>query len=114
MIKPELMQCYLEINTEVCDTVDQARTDLTAKIKTVEDVADQLGLGLFWTGTHPFSPWKEQKVTPNERSAMPLPRPKSPRTRRSISKTLSLPVPATFGNKQRHADTTTSPIAPWA
>ena len=66
-IKPELMQCYLEISTDVCRTVAAVETDLREKIQIVERVTDEIGLRLYWTGTHPFSLWSEQEVTPNER-----------------------------------------------
>jgi carboxylate-amine ligase len=65
--KPELMQCCLEINTDVCETVSQAEVDLKAKICQVERVADQLGLQLWWGATHPFSQWRDQHITPNQR-----------------------------------------------
>ena len=68
-IKPELMQSYIEINTDVCVSVGDADRDLTAKLRCVEEIADQLDLRLYWTGTHPFSLWRDQKVTPNERYA---------------------------------------------
>jgi carboxylate-amine ligase len=66
-VKPELMQCYLEINTGICDTVADVERDLTAKIRTVESIAAECGLRLLWSATHPFSPWYLQEVTPNER-----------------------------------------------
>jgi carboxylate-amine ligase len=66
-IKPELMQSYVEINTGVCRTVSEAETDLRQKLHFLEGVADELGLRLYWSGTHPFSQWRDQKVTPNER-----------------------------------------------
>jgi len=66
-VKPELMQCYLEINTEVCPTVAAVAADLREKIRVVERITDELGLRLYWTGTHPFSLWEEQKVTSSER-----------------------------------------------
>src|SRR5262245_55206201 len=66
-VKPELMQCYLEINTGVCQTVGEVERDLTAKIRTVQAIADDAGMRLFWAATHPFSPWYTQEVTPNER-----------------------------------------------
>lgn len=66
-LKPELMQCVLEINTGVCATVDEAEADLRAKLIAVEAAADRLGLRLWWGATHPFSKWFEQRVTPNER-----------------------------------------------
>lgn len=66
-VKPELMQACLEINTGVCTNVAEAEKDLRAKIEAVEAVTDSLGLRLWWGATHPFSRWREQKVTPNDR-----------------------------------------------
>ena len=65
--KPELMQCVLEIITGVCETVDEAEEDLRTKIEQVEAASDQLGLRLWWGGTHPFSCWHEQVVTRDPR-----------------------------------------------
>ena len=67
VVKPELMQSYLEINSGVCRTVREVREDLRQKVVTVEKVTDELGLKLFWAGTHPFSSWREQKVTVDDR-----------------------------------------------
>ncbi len=66
-IKPELMQCYLEINTGVCESVAEAEADLRTQIELVESITDDLGLRLYWTGTHPFSLWEDQEMTPSER-----------------------------------------------
>jgi len=65
--KPELMQCCLEINTGICRTVAEAEKDLRQKLLQVEEVTDRLGLGLWWGATHPFSLWRDQRVTPNRR-----------------------------------------------
>lgn len=66
-VKPELMQCYLEINTAICHTAAEAEADLRDKIQAVEQVTDGLGLSLLWSATHPFSIWQDQRPTPNER-----------------------------------------------
>lgn len=66
-IKPELMQSYIEVNSKVCHTVDEVEADLREKLVIVQRVAEQLGLQLYWSGTHPFSLWRDQIVTPNER-----------------------------------------------
>lgn len=66
-VKPELMQCYLEINTGVCATVAEVGRDLAATIEAVETAADSVGVKLLWAATHPFSPWNQQEVTRNER-----------------------------------------------
>jgi carboxylate-amine ligase len=65
--KPELMQCVLEINTDVCETIGEAERDLRGKIATVESACDALGLRLWWGATHPFSSWQEQRITPDGR-----------------------------------------------
>mgnify|MGYP000433302285 CR=1 FL=1 len=43
-IKPELMQCYLEINSGVCATVAEAGQDLREKVEVVERITDDLNL----------------------------------------------------------------------
>jgi carboxylate-amine ligase len=65
--KPELMQCVLEINTDVCETIADADQDLRGKIAIVESACDALGLRLWWGATHPFSSWEEQQITPDAR-----------------------------------------------
>lgn len=71
-VKPELMQCYLEINTAICADVAVADADLRSKISSVEKSCDDLGLGLMWTGTHPFSLWADQQIVQTERYKMLL------------------------------------------
>jgi carboxylate-amine ligase len=66
-VKPEFMQCYVEINTEVCRTVGDVHADLTAKLRAVEKAAALRGIRLFWAATHPFSRWQDQLITPDER-----------------------------------------------
>ena len=66
-IKPELMQCYLEINTGVCTTVAEAAQDLRDKLARLERITDGLGLKLLWAATHPFSSWRDQLITKNDR-----------------------------------------------
>src|SRR5687767_736769 len=51
-VKPELMQCYLEINTGICKTVGEAGKDLLGKLRTVQKAADDEGIRLLWTATH--------------------------------------------------------------
>lgn len=66
-IKPELMQSYVEINTDVCHTVDEAEQDLREKLIALEQVTDGLGLRLYWSATHPFSHWQDQQISRSER-----------------------------------------------
>lgn len=67
VVKPELMQSYLEINTGVCHTVAEAGQDLKSKLQAVESAIDPLGIQLFWAGSHPFSSWRDQKITVDDR-----------------------------------------------
>ncbi len=66
-VKPELMQCCIEVISGVCKNVPEARADLVAKLKAVEQAADASGLGLWWGATHPFGLWEQQRVTENQR-----------------------------------------------
>jgi len=66
-IKPELMQCYVEINSGICDTVADADADLRRKLTALEHGADKRGVRMFWSGTHPFSTWRDQAVTEDDR-----------------------------------------------
>jgi carboxylate-amine ligase len=61
------LQCYLEINTKICNDVAEAHRDLEEKIRAVQEIAGRQQILLFWSATHPFSRWQDQEVTPNER-----------------------------------------------
>ncbi len=65
--KPELMECYVEINTDVCQTVGEAHQQLWSQLKTVQSAADTVGIDLLWSGTHPFSSWQNQQVSNKDR-----------------------------------------------
>ncbi len=65
--KQELMQSVVEITTGVCKTVDDAKTDLTGKLRKLQAVTDRLDTRLWWGATHPISHWREQQVSPDAR-----------------------------------------------
>ena len=65
--KHELMESTIEVNTGVCATVSEARADLAATIEEVAAHADPRNLALMCSGTHPFSHWVDQIITPNPR-----------------------------------------------
>lgn len=67
--KHELFECTIEIITGVCDTVSEARADLESTLAEVQGAADARGLAVLCSGTHPFSVWSDQKVSPNPRYA---------------------------------------------
>ncbi|MEZ6068730.1 MAG: YbdK family carboxylate-amine ligase [Pirellulales bacterium] len=68
-VKQELMQCYLEINTGICETVADAEADLRRTLKAVQSAADAEGVRLLWAGTHPFSLWQDQTPSVDDRYA---------------------------------------------
>ncbi|MCS7312463.1 MAG: carboxylate-amine ligase [Acidobacteria bacterium] len=66
-IKPELHQSIVEIGTRICRTPAEVRTELIRLRKTVAELAAQHGLRIASAGTHPFSSWLNQEITPLER-----------------------------------------------
>ncbi len=66
-VKPELHQSIVEIGTNVCQTPAEARAELVHLRKTIMELADKGGLRIAAAGTHPFSSWMTQEITPLER-----------------------------------------------
>jgi carboxylate-amine ligase len=66
-VKHELLMSNLEVISKVCADVSEAETDLKEKLKVVIETASESGTGLALASTHPFSRWRDQKVTDTER-----------------------------------------------
>jgi carboxylate-amine ligase len=66
-IKAELHQSMVEVGTEVCQTPADARNELVKLRRSISDLAGRHGLVIAAAGTHPFSDWEEQAITPFER-----------------------------------------------
>ena len=66
-IKPELHQSMVEIGTRICHTPAEAKAELIRLRRMVMDLAATNGLVIAAAGTHPFSAWTEQEITPLER-----------------------------------------------
>ena len=62
-IKPELMESVLEISTDPCDSVAQAREQLRALRRQVAERAEAHGLAIGGAGTHPFARWEDQRIS---------------------------------------------------
>ncbi len=67
--KHELFECTIEIITGICETVAEAREDLATTLKEVAAAAERRNLALLCSGTHPFSDWHDQKLSPDPRYA---------------------------------------------
>jgi len=66
-VKAEMHQAVVEVGTGICRDVHQARTEITALRRSVSDIAQSIGLQIGASGTHPFSHWTQQLITPNPR-----------------------------------------------
>ena len=66
-VKPELHQSMVEVGSKVCHTPADLRTELVRLRGMVMDLAARDGLVIAAAGTHPFSSWTEQEITPLER-----------------------------------------------
>ncbi len=66
-IQPELHQSMVEIGTSVCDNVQDARSELVDLRCKVSELAKSRGARIAAAGTHPFSTWESQEITPYER-----------------------------------------------
>ncbi len=66
-VKAELHQSIIEIGTNVCQTPAEARTELIRLRREVIRLAGKNGLKIAAAGTHPFSSWLTQEITPLER-----------------------------------------------
>jgi carboxylate-amine ligase len=66
-VKAEMHQAVVEVGTTICANVEEARHDLLNLRRTVSAVAGDFGLRIGAAGTHPFSHWSTQLITPNPR-----------------------------------------------
>jgi carboxylate-amine ligase len=66
-LKPEMHQSVVEIGTHVCNNIHEAREDLFELRTALAKTALENGLRIAASGTHPFSHWKDQKITEHPR-----------------------------------------------
>ncbi|MBM3266750.1 MAG: carboxylate-amine ligase [Candidatus Sericytochromatia bacterium] len=66
-VKPEMHQSVVEVGTGICKNVQQARAEVSDLRRIVSDLARKNGLRIAAAGTHPFSDWSRQDITPHER-----------------------------------------------
>ena len=66
-VSPEFLQCQIEVGTQVCTTVADARADLGHLRRTVRDCAAEFGLAPIAASCHPFADWKQQTHTDKDR-----------------------------------------------
>jgi len=66
-VKPEMHQAMVEVGSSVCQTPAELRTELVRLRSAIIGLAGKNGLKIVAAGTHPFSSWMTQEITPQER-----------------------------------------------
>jgi carboxylate-amine ligase len=66
-IKPEMHQSVVELGTEICQSITDAREHVIELRSKLASLAGKAGLRIASAGTHPFSHWRDQLITEGER-----------------------------------------------
>lgn len=66
-VKPEMHQSVVEMGTDICYDINDARHQVTKLRSDLAGLAKKHGLRIAAAGTHPFSHWKDQKITVHPR-----------------------------------------------
>jgi carboxylate-amine ligase len=66
-IKPEMHQSVVELGTEICQSIEHARTHVVDLRSKLAELAAKAGLKIASVGTHPFSHWRDQQITQGDR-----------------------------------------------
>jgi carboxylate-amine ligase len=66
-VKPEMHQSIIEIGTKICQNVHELDTDMRRTRGELVRAAESRGLQVAAAGTHPFSSWIDQVISPGER-----------------------------------------------
>jgi len=67
VVANELYLSQIEIGTSVCHTLAEVRAELVRLRRAVIEAAGREGCRIASAGTHPFSKWEDQRLTPKER-----------------------------------------------
>jgi len=66
-IKRELHQSIVEVGTKICANVGELEHEVCRIRHELSHSAERVGLRVAAAGTHPFSSWKDQVISPGER-----------------------------------------------
>jgi carboxylate-amine ligase len=66
-VKAEMHQAVVEVGTDICRDIHEARKDISTLRKTIAQIATDIGLRVGASGTHPFSHWESQLITDHAR-----------------------------------------------
>jgi len=66
-LKRELHQSIVEVGTKICADVRELETEICRIRRELAESAERVGLRIAAAGTHPFSRWMDQVISPGER-----------------------------------------------
>ena len=66
-VKAEMHQAVVEVGTNICYNIQQARDEVIYLRKHIIELADAQNLKVAAAGTHPFADWQDQLITDNPR-----------------------------------------------
>jgi glutamate---cysteine ligase / carboxylate-amine ligase len=66
-LKTELHQSVIEVGTKICANIAEARREVVELRSNLAALARKNGLTIAAAGTHPFSHWRDQKITVSPR-----------------------------------------------
>jgi carboxylate-amine ligase len=66
-VKPEMHQAVVEVGTNVCQNIKEAKDDLKNLRRQIIALAAENGLHVAAAATHPFADWRQQEIYPDQR-----------------------------------------------
>jgi carboxylate-amine ligase len=66
-VRPEFLQSQVEVGSQVCRNIKEARQEVIRLRRMVSEVAGSNDRKIVSAGTHPFSRWMEQDITARDR-----------------------------------------------
>jgi glutamate---cysteine ligase / carboxylate-amine ligase len=66
-IKREMHQSIVEVGTRICGDVHELRDEIFRNRRELTGAAERVGLAIAAAGTHPFSRWEDQIISPGVR-----------------------------------------------
>ena len=67
LVKQEMHQSIVETGTKICENVSELRLEMHRTRSELVMAAESTGLQVAAAGTHPFSSWNDQVISPGER-----------------------------------------------
>ena len=66
-VKREMHQSIVEVGTKICSGVEELAEEIIRNRRDLADAAERVGRRIAAAGTHPFSNWMDQVISPGER-----------------------------------------------